>query len=211
MRMDGAEFLGEVRTAPIYRIYSIGDVHPGMFEVESGGISVPGEIYRLPDDVWARVEAGEPPNLYKGPVVLDDGGVMHGILCPWESAEGVHRDISEFGGWRQYYASKQMVISVITASELLVGVLRAQPSNRGSQREAFVSQLLAEIPIVAIDLAVASVHAGLSAEMTSRGNAIGAHDLLIGATAIAHNVGIVTENLRDFERIPGLQVFRSEW
>jgi gamma-glutamylcyclotransferase (GGCT)/AIG2-like uncharacterized protein YtfP len=105
--LDGAEFLGEARTAPVYRIFSIGDVHPGMFEVAGGGVSVPGEIYRLPDDVWARVEAGEPPGLYKGPVKLDDGRVVDGILYPRELAEGHHRDISSFGGWRAYVAAKE--------------------------------------------------------------------------------------------------------
>ena len=30
---------------------------------QPSGISVPGEMYRMPDDVWARVEAGEPPHL----------------------------------------------------------------------------------------------------------------------------------------------------
>lgn len=104
--LDGAEFLGEARTAPIYRIYSISDVHPGMFQVESGGISVPGEIYRLPDDIWERVEAGEPPNLYKGPVTLSDGRVMDGILYPRELAEGTYRDISEYGGWRAYVEAR---------------------------------------------------------------------------------------------------------
>ena len=39
--LEGAEFLGEAHTAPVYRVYSIDDVHPGMFQVESGGISVP--------------------------------------------------------------------------------------------------------------------------------------------------------------------------
>jgi gamma-glutamylcyclotransferase (GGCT)/AIG2-like uncharacterized protein YtfP len=105
--LDGAEFLGEARTAPVYRIYSIGDVHPGMFEVAEGGVSVPGEIYRLPDEVWARVEAGEPPGLYKGPVRLDDGRVVDGILFPRELAEGHHRDISSFGGWRAYVAAQK--------------------------------------------------------------------------------------------------------
>jgi len=105
--LDGAEFLGEARTAPRYRIYSIGDAHPGMFEVAEGGISVPGEMYRLPDDVWARVEAGEPPGLYKGPVMLDDGRVMDGILFPRELAEGIQRDISEYGGWRAYVTATE--------------------------------------------------------------------------------------------------------
>jgi gamma-glutamylcyclotransferase (GGCT)/AIG2-like uncharacterized protein YtfP len=104
--LDGAEFLGAVRTAPRYRLYSIGDVHPGMFEVEAGGISVAGELYRLPDEVWRLVEAGEPPNLYKGPVALEDGRTVDGILYPRALAEGHHRDISAFADWRAYVASK---------------------------------------------------------------------------------------------------------
>jgi gamma-glutamylaminecyclotransferase len=105
--LDGAEFVEEARTAPVYRIYSIGDVHPGMFEVAEGGVSVPGEIYRLPDEVWQRVEAGEPPGLYRGPVKLADGRVVPGILFPREMAEGRGRDISDFGGWRAYQASRE--------------------------------------------------------------------------------------------------------
>ena len=103
--LDGADFLGEVRTAPRYRLYTIDDVHPGMFEVASGGVSVSGELYRLPPEVWARVEAGEPPNLYRGPVALEDGRTVDGILYPRELAEGRHRDISEFGDWRAYMAT----------------------------------------------------------------------------------------------------------
>jgi len=108
--LAGAEFLGEFETAPCYRIYSIGDCHPGMFELEEGedgGVSVPGEMYRMPDDVWARVEAGEPPHLYKGPVKLSDGRTVDGILFPREHAEGHHRDISEYGGWRAYWAAQE--------------------------------------------------------------------------------------------------------
>ena len=105
--LDGATFLGEFRTAPKYRIYSIADAHPGMFEVAEGGISVPGELYDLPDEVWARVEAGEPPNLYRGPVELEDGRVVPGILFPREIAETQHRDITAFGGWREYWAARE--------------------------------------------------------------------------------------------------------
>ena len=105
--LEGATFLGEFRTAPRYRIFSIGDAHPGMFEVEAGekGIAVPGELYELPDAVWARVEAGEPPGLYRGPVELEDGRVVPGILYPREMTAS-HREITEFGGWRAYVASR---------------------------------------------------------------------------------------------------------
>jgi AGZA family xanthine/uracil permease-like MFS transporter len=103
--LDGAEFIEEAQTAPDYRIHSIGDVHPGMYLVPKGGVSVAGEIYRVPDDVWRRVEAGEPPGLYRGPVTLADGRVVPGILYPRELAEA-HRDISEYGGWRAYWTAR---------------------------------------------------------------------------------------------------------
>ena len=103
--LDGAAFVEEAETAPVYRIFSIGDVHPGMFEVGEGGISVPGEIYRVPDDVWRRVEAREPAGLYRGPVKLSDGRVVPGILFPREMTAG-QRDISDHGGWRAYWESR---------------------------------------------------------------------------------------------------------
>src|ERR1700730_14461815 len=90
--LDGAEFLEACETAPRYRLYSIGDVHPGMFEVDDGGIAVPGELYRVPAQVLAHVEAREPPGLYRGPVHLSDGRIVQGILYPRELAEGVHKD-----------------------------------------------------------------------------------------------------------------------
>ena len=104
--LAGAEFLEETRTAPHYHLYSIDDRHPGMFEVEEGGVSVVGELYRVPADVWDQVEAGEPPNLYKGPVLLVDGRAVEGILYPRELAEGHHQDISEYGAWRAYRAAR---------------------------------------------------------------------------------------------------------
>lgn len=106
--LAGATFLGAFRTAPRYRIFSIGDVHPGMFEVAEGepGISVPGELYEVPDEVWQRVEAGEPPGLYRGPVTLEDGRVEQGILFPRAMTEG-QREITEFGGWREYWAARE--------------------------------------------------------------------------------------------------------
>ena len=103
--LTGAEFLGEAVTEPFYRMYSIGDVHPGMFEVAESGVAVKGEVYLVPDDVWAAIEAGEPPNLYRGEIKLADGRRPLGILYPQELAEGHHRDISEFGDWRAYMAT----------------------------------------------------------------------------------------------------------
>jgi biuret amidohydrolase len=103
--LEGADFLGAFRTAPHYRVHTIGDVHPGMYRVASGGASIAGELYLVPASVWRAVDEGEPPNLYKGPVELEDGRVVDGILFPRELAEGVHREITEFGDWRAYWAT----------------------------------------------------------------------------------------------------------
>ena len=51
-----------------------------MYEVDTNGVSVTGELYLVPDEVWARIEAGEPPNLYRGPVCLEDDRTVDGIL-----------------------------------------------------------------------------------------------------------------------------------
>lgn len=110
--LDGAEFLGAFTTVPRYRLYSINDIHPGMFELdegEDGGVAVAGEMYRMSDETWARVEAGEPPHLYCGPVALDDGRTVNGILYPREHAEGKHKDISSYGDWRAYTDDKSGV------------------------------------------------------------------------------------------------------
>ena len=103
--LQGANFLGEFHTLPIYRLYSIDDVHPGMFEVEKGGVSVVGEMYSMSEEIFQRVKNGEPPYLYFGDVKLDNGSIVNGVLFPRDIAESNHKDISNFGDWRTYIAS----------------------------------------------------------------------------------------------------------
>jgi gamma-glutamylcyclotransferase (GGCT)/AIG2-like uncharacterized protein YtfP len=102
--LTGAKLVGEVTTAPRYRLYSIADRHPGMFEVVKDGVAVAGELYAVSPPVLERVQMGEPPDLYLGPVQLADGRTVQGILYPQALAEEHHRDISAYGGWRAYIA-----------------------------------------------------------------------------------------------------------
>jgi tRNA(fMet)-specific endonuclease VapC len=71
---------------------------------------------------------------------------------------------------------------------------------------AFVEGILAAIPVIAIDVAVARSHARLWADMASRGEMIGLHDSWLAATCLAYGLRMATRNLRDFERVPGLDV-----
>ncbi len=105
--LKDARFLMEAQTAPIYALYSIHDRHPGMFEIGEGGISVPGEVYEVSEETWLHIEATEPENLYRGTVTLADGSQIYGMLYPRELAEGKQRNISEFGGWLKYLASRE--------------------------------------------------------------------------------------------------------
>ena len=110
-KMAGATLIADTVTAPRYRLHSINnDRHPGMFEVadREDGVSVAGELYSVPEHVWAVIEAGEPPGLYKGPVTLMDGRTVDGILYPRELAEASHPDITEYGSWRAYLAANNL-------------------------------------------------------------------------------------------------------
>jgi len=97
-----------------------------------------------------------------------------------------------------------VALAAITASELLHGVHRAATVAQRSRREAFVERLLSYLDVVAFDLVTARVHARLSAELYR--SQVGAHDLMIGATAIALDYQVVTRDMRSFPRIPGLRV-----
>jgi len=97
-------------------------------------------------------------------------------------------------------------ISVITVSELLHGVHRAESEARRLVRRAFVEQLLARLEPVPVSTQVARVHAEIWARLEADGQIIGAHDLWIAATALGHGMALVTSNARDFERVPGLTI-----
>jgi hypothetical protein len=102
--LDGARFVSEAQTAPRYRLYSIGDVHPGMIPVDGGGVSVAGEVYELGLEHLERLIVGEPPGLGIGVVELASGGRRLGVFWVASELPATALDISEYGGWRAYRA-----------------------------------------------------------------------------------------------------------
>ena len=100
--------------------------------------------------------------------------------------------------------TEPVALSAVTASELLHGVHRAATSAQQSRREAFVEQLLAHVDVIPFDLVVARIHARLAAGLYR--TPIGAHDLIIGATAIALDYQVATRDLRSFPKIPELRL-----
>jgi predicted nucleic acid-binding protein len=97
-------------------------------------------------------------------------------------------------------------ISVITVSELLHGVYRADSAKRRLKREAFVEKVIDLFPIYPFDLNAARIYARIWANLVKTGMTLGSHDLIIGATCISLGFSVATSDIRDFERIPGLQI-----
>ncbi|MEW6326534.1 MAG: type II toxin-antitoxin system VapC family toxin [Thermodesulfobacteriota bacterium] len=97
-------------------------------------------------------------------------------------------------------------ISVITASELLHGVYRADTEKRRLRREAYVEKIIESFPIYNFDLRVARIYSRIWANLVAHGIRVGAHDLIIASTAIAAGFSVVTLNMRDFEKITELTV-----
>jgi predicted nucleic acid-binding protein len=102
---------------------------------------------------------------------------------------------------------EEVAVSAITAAELLHGVERLRGARR-ARAERFVETLLDSVPVIDFDLAIARVHALLSADLAERGTPIGAHDLIIAATAVALDYRVATRDMKSFPRVEGLQVVR---
>lgn len=96
-------------------------------------------------------------------------------------------------------------IAAITVAELLVGVEVAAGRRRAARR-AFVERIVAGLPIVDYDLAVAEAHASLLAHVRRDGTPRGAHDLIIAATAVAAGRRVVTAGHTAFASLPGVDI-----
>ena len=103
------------------------------------------------------------------------------------------------------------LVTAITVSELLVGLLRARSGRTQQLRKTFVDIVIARTIVLPFDLECAGIHAGITAQLMSQGQPIGINDTLIGAIALTHGHSVLTTNPKHFERIPGLVVERPTW
>lgn len=99
-------------------------------------------------------------------------------------------------------------VSAVTAAELLHGVERADTEDRRLRRQAFVEKVIESFPVFPFDLIVSRIYARIWAAIARKGLVVGAHDLIIAATAMSLDYTVVTVNMRDFEKIPGIKLER---
>lgn len=99
----------------------------------------------------------------------------------------------------------ESAISVITLAELEIGVLMAPSDEARARRLATLSAAQRRHQPLPIDTAVASEFSRITAELAAAGKRLQPHDRWIAATALAHGVGLWTQD-RGFEKVSGLRL-----
>lgn len=94
----------------------------------------------------------------------------------------------------------------VVAAELFTG---AAKSNHPESNRFLVEEFLLPFEIVPFDAPCAREYASIRSRLEAEGKKIGPNDLLIAATARAHGAVLVTRNVREFKRVPGLAL--EDW
>lgn len=106
-------------------------------------------------------------------------------------------------------APEALAISVITAGELRFGVKRLGPGQRATALSQRLEQILESFATLPLPAEAGEHYADTRAHLEAKGTPIGGNDLWIAAHALASDMTVVTNNLREFERVPGLKV--KDW
>jgi allophanate hydrolase len=96
------------RTALRYRLYVLPGItppKPGLIRTSDSGSQIEVEVWEMPAESFGRFVAAIPPPLGIGTIDLEDGHQVKSFLCESYAVEGA-TDISHFGGWRGYMASR---------------------------------------------------------------------------------------------------------
>ena len=104
------------------------------------------------------------------------------------------------------YDPRQTVLCSMVKAELMRGALRSQRVELNLERLAIFFAPLKSLPF---DDSAAEHFARVGAELMKQGTPIGPNDLVIAATALAHQVTLVTHNTAEFSRVPGLRL--EDW
>jgi predicted nucleic acid-binding protein len=107
---------------------------------------------------------------------------------------------------RERFDEQPMDISVITIAELTYGIYRADTPERSRHRAEFLEAISDQLTIHDLTPPLARLVGRIEGEQASLGNTIAFEDLVIGATAIALDFGVLTGNPKHFTLIPNLPV-----
>jgi tRNA(fMet)-specific endonuclease VapC len=100
------------------------------------------------------------------------------------------------------YAVGDIGISSVTAAEWHFGVHKSQ---RPEENRRALEQFLLPLNVAPFDENAAAAYGHVRAQLEKQGTLIGPLDTLIAAHALSLDLTLVTNNLREFERVPGLE------
>ena len=105
-------------------------------------------------------------------------------------------------------SSEPVVLPAVVLAELLVGVVMADTAMRAAVRRARIDALVAHVPVVDFDAAIAEEWARLFAALNRSGRLIPANDLAVAATARRLDFGVLVgpSDERHFKSVEGLRV-----
>ena len=109
--------------------------------------------------------------------------------------------------WLQQIPRAEQFTSSVVVGELYRGAYRSQASER--HLEGIEKRILPAVTVLPYDVATASVYGRLHAQLSDAGQVLADADLQIAATALYHDLELVTGNLRHFGRIEGLRISDS--
>jgi len=101
----------------------------------------------------------------------------------------------------------ELAVSVITAAELELGVLRAADPATRATRLATLGRVRATYPLLGVDEVTASCFARIADEQLRAGRRLRRHDAWIAATALRHGVAVVTQDA-DFGAFASVEIHR---
>jgi predicted nucleic acid-binding protein len=102
---------------------------------------------------------------------------------------------------------EQIAVSVVTAAELELGVLRASNPTSRAIRLSTLSRVQATYALLPVDPEVASCFARIASSELSKGRRLRRHDTWIAATAMRHGAAVITQD-KDFSSFEDVAVLR---
>ncbi len=99
-----------------------------------------------------------------------------------------------------------VAVSAITKAEMFYGSAKSQTPEQSLKKQLEFLETVKSLPF---DDATATEYGRLRAYLEKQGTPIGGNDLLIAATALAHDLILATHNTDEFGRVPGLKV--EDW
>ena len=88
------------------------------------------------------------------------------------------------------------------------GIYRARTAEASQRRREYIEELVSLVPLHPVTLETAYLVGQIEGQEATKGNVLPFNDLLIAAAAIEQGYAVLTENLRHFEKIPGIQVLK---